>query len=165
MTNLDLGQAYEQHAPRIRRYLLNRTHDEHVADELLSQVFESALRLSARYEDRGYSVSAWLYTIAHSRLMDYYRRERRRAHFVAIEDCVLCDDGGIDAVAHQVDRAPLRAALPQLAPRYQALIGLRFFEGRTIAETAAALHLTTGGVKALQYRAIAALRARVCTQL
>lgn len=158
---LDLAAAYEQHAPAIRMWLLARTLDADIADDLLSAVFESALRRQSRYEDRGIPVSAWLYRIAHSRLVDYYRSERRRRHDVSLDVCYLSDDGGVDRVEQRIDTAPIYAGLPRIAPRYQAVLRLRFVEDRSLSETAEALNLTRAGVKALQHRAIAALRQQI----
>lgn len=155
---LDLERIYVQHAPALRRWLLTRCHDADVAEELLSQVFESAVRGAPRYEERGAPISAWLHRIAHSRLVDYYRRERRRAHFVAIEDCVLADDGGIAFLEARLDATPVLGLLEQLSPDQRTVIALRFLEDQSLREIATRLGRSVEAVKAVQHRAIAGLR-------
>ena len=56
-------------------------------------------------------------------------------------------------------QAGLRTALSRLTERQQQVIVLRFGEGLTAAEVAEVLGTTEGAVRALQYRAVAELRA------
>ena len=159
MTNtLDLSEAYVAYAAQLRMYILKRVGDQETADELLSQVFECACRDAHHYQDRGFPVSSWLYRIAHSRISDYYRAERRRAHFVTIEDCDLADDGGIADAESRLASGPLMSAIEQLRPSQRAVVLLRFVLDREIAFVADALAISENAVKALQHRALANLR-------
>jgi RNA polymerase sigma-70 factor (sigma-E family) len=56
------------------------------------------------------------------------------------------------------DRLVVRAALAALPPRRRAVLVLRFYEGLSVEETAAAMGTTTGTVKSQTARALAALR-------
>ena len=154
---IDLGAAYDAHATDIRMYILRRVGDAAVADDLLSQVFEDACRGASSYQDRGLPVSAWLYVIAHCRVVDYFRAQRR-VQLVPMTACVLFDGGGIDTVIARLDASPLLAALTHLDARYQRVIRLRFLEDWSPAEVARDMHLTVGAVKAIQHRALGALR-------
>lgn len=151
--NLDLGSIYEAHAPAIRRYLLRHTHDEDIADELLSQVFECACRDAHAYEDRGFPVTSWLYSLAHCRLIDHIRRGRRRRS-IPIEDCTLTTEGGFERAEGRVDAAPVVALLHQLPPEQRAVLILRFLEDRSLGEVAAQFGRSVGAVKALQHRGL-----------
>jgi RNA polymerase sigma-70 factor (ECF subfamily) len=64
-------------------------------------------------------------------------------------------EGGVEAEA---ERIRVRRALWQLTPDQRQVIMLRFIEGWELEETAAALHKPLGAIKALQHRAVAALR-------
>lgn len=61
---MDIELVYQQHRHAIWRFLLSRLHDPDLADDLLSQVFECACRDADTYQDRGFSVVAWLLAIA-----------------------------------------------------------------------------------------------------
>jgi RNA polymerase sigma-70 factor (ECF subfamily) len=161
--NLDLSAAFETHAPKLRAYILIRVGDQTIADDLVSQVFESACRQASRYQDRGFAVSAWLYRIAHSRIVDHYRVVRRRGYDSSLDDCVVSDDGGMQALESRLSAAPLIAAIEQLATEQRRVIVLRFLLDRQLSEVAAQLGISTGAVKAHQHRALGRLRAILTT--
>jgi RNA polymerase sigma-70 factor (ECF subfamily) len=156
--NLDLSAAYVAHAPKLRVYILARVGDQDITDDLLSQVFECACRQANRYEDRGFAVSAWLYRIAQSRIVDHYRVVRRRGYDSSLDDCVVSDDGGMQALESRLSAAPLVEAIGQLATEQRRVIVLRFVLDRRLSEVAAQLGVSTGAVKALQHRALDRLR-------
>ena len=57
-----------------------------------------------------------------------------------------------------MDRENLRAALNQLTEEQAQVITLRFLEDLSIAEVATIMDKNEGAIKALQYRAVLALR-------
>jgi RNA polymerase sigma-70 factor (ECF subfamily) len=154
---IDLAAAYAQYAPEIRRFLLRRTQDEDIADELLSQVFECACRDAPRYEDRGFPVSSWLYDIARCRLIDSIRRDRRRPT-LPIDDCTLSQDDEIERAESRADAAPLLGLLDRLSPAHRAVLVSRFIDDQSLTEVAACLGTNTNAVKAIQHRALVHLR-------
>jgi RNA polymerase sigma factor (sigma-70 family) len=56
------------------------------------------------------------------------------------------------------DRDAVRGALARLAPRQRAVLVLRFFCDLSVADTATALHCSTGNVKSQAARGLAAMR-------
>ena len=68
---------YARHRVRLYRFLLHQCGRRDSADELFQEVWMSVIRARA-----GYEVSArfttWLYRVAHSRLIDYFRADQRR---------------------------------------------------------------------------------------
>ncbi len=62
------------------------------------------------------------------------------------------------AVAAQEAVAALQVALEQLPADYQTVIRLRYFEEKSLADTAALLNRTEDAVRGLSYRAITQLR-------
>jgi RNA polymerase sigma-70 factor (sigma-E family) len=81
----------------------------------------------------------------------WWRREQ--SHGDALPDVVVFD--GTEAVD---DRLQLRAALGRLPGRLRAVLVLRFLEGLSVHETAAALRCPEGTVKAYTSRGLDALR-------
>jgi RNA polymerase sigma-70 factor (ECF subfamily) len=155
-----LADLYDQYANRIYSYVYHRVGNADLAEDLTGQVFMRMLE--AIRTGRGWqtSFSGWLYRIAHNLVIDHYRRGHR-ATFVDIEDTTTLKATTGDplrAVEARLNNERVRAALSQLTEEQAQVIVLRFLEEQSIAEVAAAMDKTEGAIKALQYRAILALR-------
>ena len=105
------------------------------------------------------SFSGWLYRIAHNLVIDHYRR-RGRASFVDLDDAspISSETEPFHAVEARLDGERVQAALSRLTEEQAEVITLRFLEGLSIAEVALLMDKTEGAIKALQYRAVLALR-------
>ena len=144
-------------APQLRRYIARRVPADDV-DDVLQDVALSALLGLDRYEDRGHAMTAWLYRIAHSRIIDRLRQDARRP------TCELWDMAAPDfagAVDDRADAAWLWPAVDALPPNQRAVLRARYELGLGLHETAAALGLTAGAVKSAQHRGLAGLRITV----
>ncbi len=155
-----LGEIYDRYVERIYSYIYHRVGQVELAEDLTGQVFMRMLE--AIRSGRGWqtSFSGWLYRIAHNLVIDYYRR-RSRASFVDIDETppiAVVEEEPSRRVQAALDREDLLAALKQLTEEQAQVITLRFLEGLSIAEVAAIMGKNEGAIKALQYRAIIALR-------
>lgn len=159
LTPDQLGDAFTQYAPRIRYLALNRLRDADEADDLVAQVFVEAVQRAGSYEDRGFPVSAWLYSIARSRIADRLRRTKPTS---VIDDLPIADerDELEQALAALAARETMVGLLDVLTADRQRVVELRYMEGRTRSETAAAMGRTLGEVAALQHYATAVLAER-----
>lgn len=155
-----LGILYDQYVDKIYAYIYHRVGSAELAEDLTGQVFMrmlEAVRTGAGWRT---SFSGWLYRIAHNLVVDHYRR-KRRASFVDIDDAApaLAVTGDpVHLTESEFERERLRAALAKLTEEQAQVITLRFLEDLSIAEVAEIMDKTEGAVKALQYRAVLALR-------
>ena len=108
------------------------------------------------FEDRGWSVSAWLYRIAHDRSIDMLRRQSKPAT-VPIEPWHSLADGPEETVIRTMEHDELRPLLVGLTNDQRSVLELRFWGEMDIQTTAARLGRTEGAIKALQHRAVGAL--------
>ena len=69
---------YRKWLKPVYRYFYFRVGSVKDAEDLSAQVFLKAYQDLPRYHNRG-AFSAWLFTIAHARLVDHYRRDGRKA--------------------------------------------------------------------------------------
>ena len=155
-----LGQIYDRFVDKIYRYVYHRVGSAGVAEDITGQVFMRMLEAIKAGRPWQTSFSGWLYRIAHNLVVDHYRR-RSRASFVDIDEAApIHAPGGdpIQAAEMQLNRARLHAALTSLTDEQAQVITLRFLEELSIAETAEVMGKTEGAIKALQYRAILALK-------
>ena len=68
-------RVYADHAEALLRFLIFRTGDRVLAEDLLADTFERVLRTGRRFDPRKASEKTWLYTIALNLLRDHARRE------------------------------------------------------------------------------------------
>jgi RNA polymerase sigma-70 factor (sigma-E family) len=81
----------------------------------------------------------------------WWRREKSHSH-------AMPDRAEPDATRAVEERLQIRAALATLPPRQRAVVVLRFLEGLSVQQTAAALRCPEGTVKAYTSRGLDALR-------
>lgn len=163
MRSLDpiaLSAIYDLYAVRIYSYIYHRVGDANLAEDLTAQAF---LRmLEALRNDRAWTVSfsGWLYRIAHNLVIDYYRRSGHSRHLDldANTDAPAQGQGPDDVAERKLAHDRMRAALTRLTEEQAQVVTLRFLEEKSIAEVAGIIGKSEGAVKALQYRAVAALR-------
>lgn len=149
-----MAQLYEAHAPAVFRYIYFRVRDRQVAEDITGDVFVRMVEALPRFEFRGLPFAAWLFRVAHDRVVDHHRRAVPR-RTEALPDTLLDGEANTEAAALQTHaNAALMDLLSELTDEQQAVLQLRFIEGYSLEQTAEALDKTQGAVKALQHRAL-----------
>ena len=152
-----LEWIYEQYSPGIFRYIYYRIGDYETAEDIRADVFIRMLEGLDSFSYRGWSISAWLYRIAHDRVVDHLRRVRRRPSESLTEFVVDKSAGPAEISLDRIDHQALREAIGQLTDDQAEVIILRFIEERSIKEVAQITGRKEGAIKALQYRAVQTL--------
>jgi RNA polymerase sigma-70 factor (ECF subfamily) len=136
-----------------------RVGDRQAAEDLVGDVFVRALEGLSAYQDTGNPFEAWLYRIAHARLVDYYRRQDVRRGASLDERLVPNGESDLSQwVAQREDVRRIWDALHHLTDDQQQVISLRFIAGYSTAEVAKVMGKKEGAIRALQYRALASMR-------
>src|SRR4029077_19746631 len=73
-----VSELYRRYSGQIYRFCLFRVGEDATAQDLTEDVFLNMLEYLPRYVDKGRPFVAWLYRIAHDRVVDHYRRHARR---------------------------------------------------------------------------------------
>lgn len=156
-----LSTLYDRYAPRLYTYVYRRVGDAYLAEDLTAQVFLRMLQAIRDHKAWRTSFSGWLFRIAHNLVADHYR-DRTSVQRVSLDEVyqVLEDADGdpVKATSQKLTQERIVRAIRRLTEDQARVIVHRFFEGLSIAATARAMDRSTGAVKALQYRAILALR-------
>jgi RNA polymerase sigma factor (sigma-70 family) len=150
---------YRGHAPPVLGYL--RANRAPEPDDTLSEVFLQAARDLPGFEGHEREFRAWVFTIAHHRLIDARRRVARRpAEPVAEppEPATAPIDGAAEAALARIGAEEVRRVLEALSPDQRAVLLLRVLGDLTVDEVADALGKRPGAVKALQRRGLAAVK-------
>lgn len=153
-----LGRIYDQYSVKIYNYIYHRIGDVHLAEDLTAEVFLKALEAVKASVGWRISLSGWLYRIAHNLVVDHFRRKPRQESLPLDERLMVAQDNSAPSLEKMFTQQRLRAAINRLTEDQQQVIILKFVEEMSNAEVAEILGKTEGAVKALQHRALTALR-------
>jgi RNA polymerase sigma-70 factor (ECF subfamily) len=149
-----VAELYRRHAPAIFRYFYFRLHDQTLAEDLTSEVFLRMTLALPTYAERGAPFAAWLFRVAHDRIVDHHRHAAR-TRTETLSEMVLDDAPEVESLlAQQADYRHLVQAITTLSDEQQMVVQLRFIEGYSLEETAQIVGKNVGAVKALQHRAL-----------
>ncbi len=156
-----IGSLYDQYFSEVYRYVLYRVGDPTLAEDIASDVFVRLLETAQNGKPPKTTLRGWLIGTASHIVMDHFRRKYRRPEEEISES--LPDLG--ESVASEVDQREqnriVNSAYAQLTPEQQNVLALRFGQGYSLDETAAFMNKNVNAVKALQFRALAALQREV----
>ena len=151
----DFERLYAAHAQRLFGFLAYRTGDRALAEDLVADTFERAMRGRRRFDRRRASETTWLYTIALNLLRDHGRR--RAAENRALERHGLPDSevAAPEAIEQESD---LHRALAALSDEEREAVALRFGADMRVPEIARLQGERLTTVEGRVYRALRKLR-------
>jgi RNA polymerase sigma-70 factor (ECF subfamily) len=154
-------ELYDRHYDAVYRYCYYRVSDVGLAQDLTSEVFVRMVEKLDTFQPRGRPLLAWLYTVARNLVTDAHRENGRAVH-LPLNAASDLDTGGhgdpVPYVQQRLQAECLTAALEHLTEDQRQVILLRFIEGHRNGRVAHILDKSEGAVKALQHRALKALR-------
>jgi RNA polymerase sigma-70 factor (ECF subfamily) len=153
---LTLERVFVRYGDAVYRFLFSRLGNREDAEDLTTEVFLKA-SCALDIERAEQSIAAWLFAVARTVLADHWRRYYRSGAPVPLDDTRVME---IPETSAEADRSRERTrqvseVLERLPDRYRRVLELRFLSGYSIRDTAQAMGLTEGNVKALQHRALA----------
>ena len=156
----DLAGALLRHGHALRALAGQLVRDEHVADDVVQDVWLAALRRPPRHHD---SVGGWLATALRNVVRGWRRKERRRAAHEAACAADSADAGsdpfGGNGSREHIARELLRA-VEALDPVYRDVVWQRFFEGKPPRAIGASCGVPVATVKSRLQRALGMLRVK-----
>jgi RNA polymerase sigma factor (sigma-70 family) len=164
-TQRSFETLYRAHVSDVYRYALAVTGQTSDAEDVTQTTFMNAYRAYKRGE-RPRKPQNWLLTIAHNVCRQRARFAYYRVREVEFDENVV---ESLDPPAEVPSAADIRRALAHLPFAQRAVLVLRELEGRTHAEIAEMMGLTTQATEMLAFRARRALReylagSLTCTQ-
>jgi RNA polymerase sigma factor (sigma-70 family) len=150
-------QLYEDHSGPLLGFLVYRTGDRSLAEEVLADTFERVLRSRKRFDPRKSSAKTWVYSIALNRLRDLLRR--REAEQRAVERSEAGSGGESNSEMERVeDRGTVHSALAELDEIEREAISLRYGSDLSITEVAGVLGVKVSTAEGRIYRGLRRLR-------
>jgi len=158
---------YERHRGGLYRYCLRQSNPS-VAEELFQDVWARVIQGRKRYRPQA-AFKTWLYTLAHNRLIDHWRREGHRPIENSGADCL--EEVTADAHPGPQRLLDLRDCIEQLLQlvsglpdvQRQAFL-LRHEAGMTLAEIATAMSTRVETAKSRLRYAMERLRAAIAKE-
>jgi RNA polymerase sigma factor (sigma-70 family) len=158
MRDDEFERLYAAEAAGLFSFLAYRTGDRALAEDLLADAFERALRARGRFDRRRGSQKTWLYAIALNCLRDHARRASAEARALERADEPPTETDPLAAVEH---RDQLGRALGTLSGEEREAIAMRFGADLTVPEIAKVLGEPLTTVEGRVYRALRKLRAEL----
>jgi RNA polymerase sigma-70 factor (ECF subfamily) len=151
----DWEAVYRDNVDRVYRLMFAKVGNRADAEDLTAEVFLAALR-PLRVSASVGEVRAYLTATARTVLAAHWRRNAGREITTVTEYLDLPSDDPVHAepTASATVAAQAAAVLAGLPERYRRILRLRFLEGCSVPEAAAALGVSVGNAKVLQHRAL-----------
>jgi RNA polymerase sigma factor (sigma-70 family) len=157
-----LQVVYDTYVEQICRFIFFQVGNREDAEDIASQVFIKAANSLDVVQSQQAQV-AWLYQVARTTISDHWRgyykgvtssldqMEESGSLHLSGDPIFLGgpESGDIEPAVEKV-----RAVLSLLPENYRRVLELRFLQGCTLRETAAAMRITESNAKVIQHRAI-----------
>jgi len=156
-----IGAVYDQYFSEVYRYVLYRIGDQVLAEDIASDVFVRLLEAVKGGRPPQTNLKGSLIGTASHAVTDHLRQKYRRPE-EEISESIPDHAPSLTAEVDQREQNRIvNDAYAQLTPEQQHVLALRFGQGYSLEETAAFMNKNVNAVKALQFRALAALQREV----
>lgn len=152
------GKLYDIHVDRVYRHIYYRVGNEQDAEDVTQQVFLKAWQAIPRYKKTASPFIAWLMTISHNLVVDFYRTRKDKAYLEAEVLAAGPASSPEQAAETSLEQERLRTAILQLGSDEQQVVILRFIEGFEFSEIASVLKKKEGNIRVILHRALVKLR-------
>jgi RNA polymerase sigma-70 factor, ECF subfamily len=156
-----IGAVYDQYFSEVYRYIMYRLGDQSLAEDLASDVFVRLLEASQGKRGPQTNLKGWLISTASHVVTDHLRGIYRKPTEELGESMPDLGPGPQTEFDLRERNRFLQEAYAQLTPEQQEVLALRFGQGYSLEETADAMKKNVNAIKALQFRALAALQRQI----
>jgi RNA polymerase sigma factor (sigma-70 family) len=147
---------YHAHSPKILSYLKRKLPRDEDAQEILNDVFLEAVDSLFMLQKEA-NVSAWLYQIAHNKIVDFYRKKK-------IKSVLLSQIPFLEIVASEIQQPEfqfekqkvtdkIEITLKSLSENYQKILRLHYEEKIPVKDIAILFHLSPKATESMLFRA------------
>jgi RNA polymerase sigma-70 factor (ECF subfamily) len=153
------GELVERHQEKAIGVAYSITRNFADARDVAQDAFVKAYQALGRFESRS-KFTTWLYRIVTNQALDFVRRRRELPQedmsvFESIEDGAASIE---EALKDEELKAALTACVSRLPENQRKAVTLRYFAGLSVEETAKAMEIATGTVKATCFQAVGNLK-------
>jgi len=153
------GELYSIFLDRIYRYVFYQVKDKMTAEDITEEVFIKAWNAISSCQGKEETFSAWLYRIAHNRVIDIFRSREKEQPLVM--DAVAETGRAELELETEIDHRELLDSIAELPSNQKQVIILKYIEGLGNREIEQITGKKQGAIRILQMRALARLRERL----
>lgn len=153
-----IGAIYDRLAGRVYRFALFRVGNRADAEDLMQRTFLKMIESLPRYQPRGIPFEAWFFRLARNSVIDHLRSRRQHQPLETLAGIDSHLPGPNESTELVMEFERLEEALKKLTPVQQEVIGYRFVAGLSARDIGLIIGKREGSVRALQFRALQALR-------
>ena len=156
-----IGAVYDQYFSEVYRYVLYRVGDQVLAEDIASDVFIRLLEAVRAGRGPETNLKGWLIGTASHVVTDQMRKKYRHPETEISDSLPDAEPSPAAEVDQRDQNRQVQAAYQKLTHEQQHVIALRFGQGYSLEETAEFMKRNVNAVKALQFRALAALQREI----
>jgi len=151
------SMLYDQYAGTLLGILQRIVNDEHIAEDLLQEVFVKVWRNIQTFERNKGTFFTWLLNIARNSAVDHLRSKLHKSH--KLQTGIEVQDYHVHS-AHNlnIESIGLKKLVGILEPKYREVIDMIYFWGYTQDEVSKLLNMPLGTVKTRTRMGIQILR-------
>jgi RNA polymerase sigma-70 factor (ECF subfamily) len=153
------ADKYQQFFPRVFAYVYGRVHNVHLAEDLVSEVFERAfLKMGSLRNDEAFAT--WLFTIARNLVTSHARRRGRESSVDPdiLKSVVATNVSVENEVLVREEVAAVVECLKTFPQREQDIVSLKFDAELTNGQISRVMGLTEANVRVILFRTLRKLR-------
>jgi RNA polymerase sigma-70 factor (ECF subfamily) len=163
-------ELYTTYADRIYSLVFNQVdRNRDAAQDIVQETFLAASKSASKFHGRS-KVYTWLYSIAHRKVADFYRRKKREARYQTESSDGHIDPGsGGEPLVTEIMEAEeknrfIQGTLSSLPLHYKEVLILKYVEEMPVAEISQVMGRSPKSVEGLLTRARRELRDRLAAQ-
>jgi RNA polymerase sigma-70 factor (ECF subfamily) len=154
-----ITEIYLSYYEAVYQFVRLRVGDEQVAEDLTSDIFVKFIKAIKAKKAPHTSLRGWIFQVARNLINDYFgKAQPLPAETLEQWFDIEGDPNPEIAVFQTVEAERIRQAISQLLPSQQEVLLLRFDQQLSLQETADVMGKNPNAIKALQFRAVTALR-------
>lgn len=156
----EFTKIYKQYYKRVFKYICYRINDQHMAEELCSQVFEKIIEKYNSFSGDEKTLESWIFTIARNTVTDYYRTKEKKFHFSLdyIIDMISPKPSPDEVILTKENNSYLFEALLRLNEKERSVVSLKYGADLKNTEIAKLMGLSESNVSVILYRSLKKLK-------
>ncbi|MDO4168644.1 MAG: sigma-70 family RNA polymerase sigma factor [Lachnospiraceae bacterium] len=154
---LSIEEIYNQYAMTVYRYLLSRTQDEDLAEELTQETFYQAVKSIHRFDGKS-KILTWLIGIAKNL---FYQNRRKNPVMSEFTDYIEKADSAEEEALASFEKKRILQAVHKLGEPMCEVIQLRIYAGFSYREIGEIMGRTENWARVTFYRAKEKLRKEI----